>query len=109
MPVVLDMIRLGPELPAWKFTAFRQRRVESVGIKIDDLKLTAEDIYFKAYEHDGGLAIDLIVKDVETDEHLKTMSMILMDTIIGEYDAITKITAVGFVNPKKKKLSKRQA
>jgi hypothetical protein len=92
-----DVIRLyenHPHIEGWEFILFRPRtyQIDQV-IDMDGLQLSYEDIFFKDFYHNDQLYVDVYIKGYQEQDHRYVHAyFILLDTLIGEFDAVTYIT-----------------
>lgn len=96
VPVVEEIVRVAPTLPGWIFTAFRQRVNFEPKIRMEGYDVGVEDVYFRAYGDGDHIALDLLVRGLGKDEMMKSVAFILLDSILGEYDVMTKISSIEF-------------
>lgn len=88
-----EIIDRAPAIDGWKFTAFRQRIGPGFAMRMKGYVFDPEKMFFEAYQ--DGLELDLVVYSegvlgVEEDE-LFHFGIVLMDNLLGEYDAVTKV------------------
>ena len=94
-PAVLGLIKAAPKLDHWDIVAFRQPAPIPICIKIEDIALSYTDIMFQYYIHNRELALTLFIKDlVPNNQIYEVATCILLDALLGEYDAVTKIRYV---------------
>jgi hypothetical protein len=93
IPKVLDAVKSAPPLPGWRIQAFRCRGSLDAEIDLGGCKLGYDDIWCRVQPHDGGVNVALMIRGLskESDEHLSSAALILLDNAIGEYDAMVKI------------------
>jgi hypothetical protein len=100
-PAVIDLIEKAPDLPNWEFYSFRQRVPgDSIVIKMGDVELGYDDIYFRYGEDEGGekMGIELNIRNYDPEKKvIKSAAFILLDGMIGEYDMETRISWIDFV------------
>lgn len=102
---VTALTRAAPAIDGWKVTAFRPRK--SIGdtmLQMGGVDFRAGDILYRLGEpHDGLCDIKIRFRaDLEAPaEALIGPAFIIMDSVIGEYDVMTKIGEVdpGFIKP----------
>jgi len=103
---VKSIVNLAPEHEHWEFTAFRQRvQSESLEIKMGEIKIGYEDIYFRCGEQEGKFGIEFNIRDYYESDMLQNAVIILLDSLLGEYDAVMEID---FVDWKKLDKSKKK-
>lgn len=100
---VIDLVASAPKLDKWTITAFRQRM--DIGyIQMNGKKLHVNDIkYSYTFSDDNRVNLKLYIKGYGANraDELMGATAVLMDSVIGEYDAMTKIGAVEFHKPEK--------
>lgn len=95
-PAVIALVNESPEWEHWQFIAFRQRKPydESSTLKIDGYELTYDDLYFRYAPDQEGIRIQLNVRNYT--ELMHNGIFLLIDALVGEYEASTYITSVEF-------------
>ena len=99
---VQDLVAAAPKLNKWKIIAFRPR-VGAVKIEMDGRVLNANDMAYRyAFNEDNRIDLQLYIKGYSQDHQREYMgaAFVLLDALIGEYDAMTKIGVVEFCNLK---------
>lgn len=95
---VKQFVKTSPKLDGWKLTAFRPPSGDpkSIAIEMNGLKLTVADVQFQAFDFNGKLGITLYPKGL-TEANYEPMgnaTLMLLDHVVGEYDAVTKIDSM---------------
>lgn len=90
-PLVREIVEAAPDFDIWDIKAFKQRIDMSFGIRIGDIDVTADDIYFKITKNEGDEnLLDLVVylenKDRIPEFKQREIIYQLLDGIIGEED-----------------------
>lgn len=95
---VTALVRAAPKIDGWKVTAFRSRKpAGDVLLQMGDEEFHAENVFYRLGEPSDG------VYDIEIlfgagfdapDDALIGPAFLIMDSVIGEYDVMTKIGAV---------------
>jgi hypothetical protein len=92
-PAVRRLVEAAPQLDRWTIVAFRPPKgVEGV-VRIGDITLKADDIWFEAEPDRGRVGLTLYIRGLsETeDEKLGPAAFLLLDTALGEYAVETQI------------------
>ncbi len=90
---VIHLCNNAPDLSNWNVIPFRPRTYQKDQvIEMDGIYLSYEDIYFQYELTDLPLNINIYIKgyDGEDNRYIHAY-FILLDTLIGEYDAVTLI------------------
>lgn len=93
---VIELVHSSPELDRWLITPFRQRKKDlDIEIQIEDITLSPEDIFF-TYEPEGKkVNINLYIAGIdEEDERVFHVVLLLLDSVIGEYDVEMKLNQI---------------
>lgn len=94
-PVVLHLTDAAPKLAHWSIIAFRQPTTTPICVRIQNIALSYDDIKFQYQIHHRELALTFFVKDfTPTNPIYEVAICILLDALLGEYDAVTKIRYV---------------
>ena len=97
-PIVIDLIEKAPQVERWKFTAFRQATPSPICVKIQNVKLTYDTVKFQYEIVNNDLGIRFFIENFDpNDECYEIGICMLMDALLGEYDATTKIKYVDIV------------
>lgn len=92
-PLVIELCGIAPSYERWNIVPFRPRlNQKNQIIDVDGIKLDYDDVYFSYSTFDDYINIDVYIKgyDQEDNRYIHTY-FILLDSLIGEYDAVTKI------------------
>jgi hypothetical protein len=91
--LVEEIVGSAPPLDEWDVTAFRQPRQEDFTLQYGDIELTPSELYFLPIEENEQL--DIIVYGLNFRQYnynkLAHYGMIMMDKVMGEYNAATKV------------------
>ncbi len=91
-PAVLKLVEKAPKLEKWKISAFRQRKSDNYeSVEYGNLKLSYDDIYFRAEKDGKKTGIELFVRDFKNDADYNNAIFLLLDNLLGEYDVETSI------------------
>lgn len=98
MEPVTALVRAAPQIEGWKATAFRPRKTHGdVLLHMGGEDFRAEDVLYRLGDVTGGLCdIEILFRagfDAPEDA-LIGPAFLIMDSIIGEYDVMTKIGEV---------------
>jgi hypothetical protein len=92
-PLVIELCGTSPSYERWNIVPFRPRlNQKNQVIDVDGIKLDYDDVYFTYSVHDSYINLDVFIKgyDQEDNRYIHTY-FILLDSLIGEFDAVTKI------------------
>ena len=92
--VVLDLVNGAPPYQRWNIIAFRPRlHQRNQVIELDGISLDYDDIYFRFQESSyNKLNLDVYIRGFDgEDNRFIHVYFILLDSLIGEYDAVTLI------------------
>ena len=88
-PSVENLIKVAPEIDNWKINAFRQRTPgEDLTIEFHDFKISYSDIFYKYSETNEKLGLEFYIRDYNGNGQKQNAIYILLDALIGEYDAV---------------------
>lgn len=95
-PVIEELVAAAPDIPHWRFIAYRQRGEADVSIQINDFTLGPEQIYFDLAPDGEQVAITLYIADFNlfSSHQLGVASFLLLDNSLGEYDVAKKISTI---------------
>ncbi|MDC0558834.1 hypothetical protein OAO42_00330 [Candidatus Izimaplasma bacterium] len=96
---VLKLYESSPKsLPKWKLLFFRPRRErDNQSIGIEEIDLSYDDIFFTYIRHQNQLDIDIYIDNYLVDDNrFVHIYFLLLDSLIGEYDAVMLITETRF-------------
>jgi len=90
--VVSQLIRYAPKHPNWQFIAFRPRlESNDLSISMGAIDFSYDDLFFRYVQTDKEFGIELNVRNFNQTVWEKNALFILLDALIGEYDAATEI------------------
>jgi hypothetical protein len=102
--IVKEIIDNAPKIEKWDFVAFRQPvprdKINSITIKVKEITLDPKTIWFRALKEDDNLYIQ-IFSDFLTEENRGDIGygcLMLLDSLIGEFDCVKKVSAYEFYN-----------
>ncbi|MCU0435455.1 MAG: hypothetical protein MUC87_18500 [Bacteroidia bacterium] len=84
-PVVIDLVHQAPELAQWTIFAFRQPKKEFTVLEYGPLRVSYDDIYFRATPEGDKLDIELHIRNYTESDLWNGAMFILLDNVIGEY------------------------
>jgi hypothetical protein len=91
--LVEEIVRKAPPLEEWDVTAFRQPRLEDFTLQYENIELTPSELYFLPVEENEQL--DIIIYGMGFRQYnypkLAHYGMIMLDKVMGEYNAATKV------------------
>lgn len=93
---VIKLVEAAPNIENFKIIAFRQRG-EDFKIQFNDIELDPLNVSFSYEIQDNLINLVLYIKDYDpNNDDWEGAAFILLDTIIGEYDTVTKIGEIEF-------------
>ncbi|MDO3413318.1 hypothetical protein QWJ34_26435 [Saccharibacillus sp. CPCC 101409] len=96
---VISLYDAAPELKYWKVIAFRPRMQSADGLVIQmiDWKLSYDDIYFSFEPHENDVDLNVHIRNYDAEDgRFSSAYFILLDTLIGEFDAVMRIGETKF-------------
>jgi hypothetical protein len=97
---VINLVERKPEIPKWNIIAFRQRnKGDELYLEYQNYKIGYDDIYFE-YEinQNSELDIKLYISNYDNSGNMQNAVFLLLDSLIGEYDAVKKISCIEWYN-----------
>jgi hypothetical protein len=95
-PDVINLVEAAPQMIHFEIIAFRQRGKEFT-IQYNGIELDPSDVFFSYKAQSDHIDIVLYIKGYNPDnQNWDGAAFILLDTIIGEYDVVTKIGEIDF-------------
>lgn len=88
-PDVQRLVAAAPSMPNWDVVAFRQRKAgQSWTVKIDEVTLDVNDIWFWPTESGDAIDLTLFVRGLTPDNYqtVTEASYMMLDWALGEYD-----------------------
>ncbi len=97
-PIVIQLIKFAPNHKNWQFTAFRPR-MESNDLSISTglIDFSYNDLFFRYVLTDKEFGVELNVRNFNQTDWEKNALFILLDALIGEYDAVTQLDWVEWI------------
>jgi hypothetical protein len=86
-PNVINLVNSAPDLKDWKIIAFRQPHTEITQINYQSLNVHLKDIFFRYTKENGKIGLELIIRGFYESPEWTGFSFVLLDTILGEYNA----------------------
>ena len=93
-PVVQSLVDAAPQIDGWQIIAFRQRGDTECAIKMGDVDLGPEQMWFRLEADGDKVGLNLYFGGIELNDEVAGAAFILLDNALGEYDMETK---VGFI------------
>ena len=96
-PSVIELVDRAPELKGFNIIAFRQPSQEEYSVSIDDISLTSEQVYFDYLYNSETELVDLkfFIEDFNPNNMAHDQAVfIMMDSVLGEYDAATRVDSI---------------
>lgn len=99
IPEVEALVAAAPSIPGWKVSAFKQRHPEGLSVQTHGRKLGPESVFYVAQKQGEKLDLWLYIDglDASNKRDLMGACFILLDSQIGEYDAMTRIGKIEFL------------
>ena len=95
IPVVQRLMAAAPELPGWKFTAFRPRMTDVAGVTlhIGVAEIGMSDLWFALRSEGDRIGLDIYLPGVvlANQDQGYTIAFLMLDTALGEYDVMTRV------------------
>jgi hypothetical protein len=102
-PELIDLVEAivsaAPKIDGWTILAFRQPKPEPIVIDVYDSVLSAENLFFTVDQQKDGLVDITVYVPGLTEEnyrHLAHCAMMVMESVVGEYDLMTKIDQIEY-------------
>jgi len=86
-PTVINLVKYAPILKDWRIIAFRQPHKEVTQISFQGLNIDLKDIFFCYIKDNGKIGLELHIKDFYESPAWTGISFVLLDTLLGEYNA----------------------
>jgi hypothetical protein len=95
-PKVIGLVDQAPRIPGWVIIPFRQPKDLDMRIRLGDLQLSPDDIWYTSAIDGEKIGLRLFIKGYQgaTRKAIQQASFIILDAVIGEYDMESK---VGFI------------
>lgn len=97
-PAVSALVKAAPPLPRWKVVAFRPRRNALSIVTLGGVTLSPHDVQFTHQLEGKRLALTLYIKGYDPARRAAyaRAGYFLLDELLGEYDAETRISFIEF-------------
>lgn len=98
-PAVQALVAAAPQLPRWRFTAFRPRRDPLTEIRLGNVAVKPEDVDCCLHVDQRELGLRLFFRGwaPELERAFGQVGFLLLDAAIGEYDVSMKIGPIEFM------------
>ena len=99
IPTVRGLVETAPTIPNWRFIAFRPRVGTSFTVRYDGYNLSPDSLWFRPEPDSGRIGLWLYLPgadDQNRRERALGAAFIMLDMVIGELDAMTKIGFIEF-------------
>ncbi len=97
-PIVKEIVAQAPTIKGWQIIAFRQPATDDFTLAYEDIELTPSELYFAPIVEQDSL--DIIVYGEGFDKYdydeLGHYGLIMLDTLMGEYNCVTKVRYYDF-------------
>ncbi len=89
--LVFSLVDAAPDLPNWNIVALRPRTNQAdQAIDLAGLYLEYEDIFFRITNDDLPLELEIYIRGYDNEDNRYVHGFfLLLDTLLGEYDAVT--------------------
>ena len=95
---VTQLIKYAPKHPHWVFTGFRPRmESDDISISMGSIDFSYDDLFFRYVLTDTEFGVELNIRNFKYTDWEKNALFILLDALIGEYDAVNEIDWVEWV------------
>jgi len=96
--VVVQLVKYAPKHKNWQFTAFRPRmKSDDLSISTGFMDFSYNDLFFRYVLTDKEFGVELNIRNFKYTEWEKNALFVLLDALVGEYDAVTEIDWVEWV------------
>ncbi len=102
MESAIQLFNARPSLADWNIKLFRQRSGAAFNIQMNGIEIKGEDSRFLLVKDDPGrVGILLFYQNFDESlrQDLRNISYIFLDTILGEYDVMTKVGVLEVFGP----------
>ncbi|NGZ77976.1 hypothetical protein [Saccharibacillus alkalitolerans] len=96
---VVSLYDAAPAFDRWDILAFRPRMegAEGILIRMDELELSCADMYFDWERRDRRIDLSVYIRDYDPgDLRFLNAYFILLDSLVGEFDAVSRIGETTF-------------
>lgn len=92
-PAVQALVAAAPALPGWEIKVFRQPKGTRLTVGYGDLRLSPDDLWFRAEPHGERTGLTLYVRGLarQDEDFVRQASFLLLDAALGEYTVETRI------------------
>lgn len=89
---VLQVVKYAPKHKNWRFTAFRPRmESDDLSISTGLIDFSYNDLFFRYVLTDKEFGVELNIRNFKYTDWEKNALFVLLDSLVGEYDAVTEI------------------
>jgi hypothetical protein len=96
IPYVIKLVNIAPKMERWKITAFRQPMDENIEINFNGYTISANTVYFRYQYSEDGTQLDANLYIEGYEEDLIGAIYLLLDSLVGEYQVMTKLRYLEF-------------
>ncbi|MHC0039553.1 hypothetical protein [Pseudoneobacillus sp. C159] len=96
IPYVIKLVNIAPKMERWKITAFRQPMDENIEINFKGYTISANTVYFRYQFSEDGTQLDANLYIDGYEEDLIGAIYLLLDSLVGEYNVMTKLRYLEF-------------
>lgn len=89
---VLEVVKYAPKHKNWRFIAFRPRmESDDLSISTGLIDFSYNDLFFRYVLTDKEFGVELNIRNFKYTDWEKNALFVLLDSLVGEYDAVTEI------------------
>jgi len=89
---VLQVVKYAPKHKNWQFIAFRPRMAsDDLSISTGLIDFSYNDLFFRYVLTDKEFGVELNIRNFKYTDWEKNALFVLLDSLVGEYDAVTEI------------------
>ena len=99
-PAVSALVAAAPHLEKWRMTAFRPRRSLPNIVEFRGKRIDPKDVEFTLLDNGKVAGIHLLIPGFqEMDAVLKQIGYLILDDVLGEYDAVVRLGLIKMLSP----------
>jgi hypothetical protein len=99
-PAVSALVAVAPQLPHWRFTAFRPRRTPQNIVAFRGKRIHLEHVQFSLLDDGSTAGVYLFIPGYrDGDADFKQIGYLMLDEALGEYDVECKLGLIKMLSP----------